>query len=271
MKQLILASFLAAVTLFSTSYWAFAQDLTIYAGVEGGGYDARAQDIAKRLSQRQIATTVVNRAGSDDITLQACRDPQSLWIAQKDALWLREQEGCYLVDLGVYGEEVAVILFPPGSRLTKLSHLEARHRVLVDRVGSGSELSWRTMVKIEREFGRSNSWSAATTVSEAVARAQSLAQRGEIDAVFLVRTTGSPDLKRLLDQGWILGEMYDRDITDLKYGNRPLYESRRVEINDSNNRRFRNYAYVVPSFIGTTEQVERSNPQMFDELLRALN
>jgi TRAP-type uncharacterized transport system substrate-binding protein len=269
MKSLLLAMFLGAIALSGTAYYAAAQDLTIYTGREGGGYDSRAQDLAKRLEQRKIQAEVVNRAGSDDITLQACKDPQSMWIAQKDALWLREQEGCYLVDLGLYGEEVALLFFPPGSRLDELSDLTDRHKVLVDRIGSGSELSWNTMRKIEKEFGRGNKWSDAGTVTESIDRAQSLASRGEIDAVFLVRTRNSKDYQRLLEQGWTLGELWDRDISDLKYGNQPLYISERITIN-YNGKNIRQYGYVIPSFIGTTEQVERSNPDLFDILLRTI-
>jgi hypothetical protein len=270
MTRFILAALSGFFFLSATAFWAAAQDLTIYTGREGGGYDAKARELAQRLAQRQINASIENRNGSDDITLQACRNPQSLWIAQKDALWLREQnDGCYLVDLGLYGEEVAMLFFPPGTSKNELSDIDSSDKILVDRIGSGSELSWKTMVKIEKEFGRNNEWASATTVAEAVTRAQSLASRGEIDAVFLVRTTNSKDFERLIEQGWRLGELYDRDINDLQYGSRPLYESREIELRFGG-KDYLEYGYVIPSFIGTTEQVERSNPELFDTLLNAL-
>lgn len=250
-----------------------ADTVLFYTGGEGGGYDAAAVDIAQRLEQRGVEAEIVNRNGSDDITLQACRaEGPSMWIAQKDALWVREiQDGCQLVDLALYGSEYAMIFFPPGSSDNELSDLDAADTVLVDRVGSGSELTWRTMVGIEAEHGRGDEWSLAGTETSSPQRATSMASRGTIQAVFLVRTLQSGDVAALISQGWELGEMYDRDINDLEWNGSPLYEAERVDIVLEGDRRGRDWAYVVPSFIGTTPAVERREADLFDAMLSAVN
>jgi hypothetical protein len=69
----------------------------------------------------------------------------------------------------------------------------------------------------------------------------------------------------LLDQGWDLGELYDKDINDLKFGAKPLYKATKIKIGKN-----RGDGYVVPSFIGTTEAIERDRPDVFDALLGAL-
>ncbi len=261
---------ITALTLLASP--AFAQvsppPITIYTGGEGGGYDARAQVLAQRLAQRGVETRIENMNGSDEITLAACRDPNSMWIAQIDALYVREmRDGCYLVELGLYGDESAAIFFPDGSRLNELSDLDETHTVLVDRIGSGSDLAWSTMVSIEQEHGRSNAWTNVTIEYGSVRRASALATRGTIDAVFLVRTPGSDDFTRLMQAGWDLGEMYDRDIDDLDYGAKPLYERVDLRLVNARGRADQERAYLVPSFIGTTEQIERNHPDLFDAML----
>lgn len=250
---------------------AAAQDITFYTGGEGGGYDGKARDIAQRLDQRGQSVEIINRNGSDDITLQACNNPENAaWIAQKDALWVREiQDGCTLVDVGIYGTEYAMIFFPPNSRNDELSHLSEGDSVLVDKVGSGSELTWRNMVSIEAEHGGSDAWSQANIVAESPKRATSMASRGTVQAVFLVRTLQSKDVTALISQGWDLGYMYDRDINDLQWNGGPLYEAEKVAIIRDGSRKDRDWAYVIPSYIGTTEAVERNNPDLFDALLSA--
>lgn len=244
--------------------------VTIYTGSAGGGYDSRARVIAQRLEQRGVNVVIENMNGSDEITLAACRDPHSMWVAQKDALYVREvRDGCALVDLALYGDEVAAIFFPPDSRLNELSDLDSAHTVLVDRLGSGTDLAWRTMVSIEVEHGRSDDWTEAQVEYGQVRRATSLATRGRVHAVVLVRRANSPEFQMLVDQGWSLGELYDRDINDLKYGSNELYEAIKVDFVDASNKRHKDDGYRIPSFIGTTEIIERDFPDLFDLMLGA--
>lgn len=268
MKTLLATTFLGLATVSPLH----AEPVTIFTGAAGGGYDTKAVGIGERLVQRGVEVEIVNRKGSDDITLQACAsETPAVWIAQKDALWKREtKDGCRLVDLAVYGKEYAMIFFPPKSGNNELSDLDAEDTVLVDRVGSGSELAWTNMVSIEEEYGRGNDWSKAQTSAKTVRRADSMASRGTIQAVFLVRTLGSSDVANLLENGWKLGEMYDKDINDQMWNGAPLYEAEKVTITMNGKKAGKDWAYVIPSFIGTTAAVERDHPDTFDAIFSAL-
>lgn len=262
-------SMMAALCLIIAATVSFADTVTIYAGGKGGGYDSTARQIAKRLQQRGYETIVENRNGSDDITLQACQNPRSVWIAQIDAIYAREmKEGCYLPDVSFYGEEMAALFFPPKSNLSKLKHLTGDHKIFVDKVGSGTELTWRTMKAIEQEHGGGDDWIKAEPVSTDLRRATSLATRGKLHAALLVRKSNSKDFIRLLEAGWVLGQLYDKDINDLKHGDAPLYEARKLTLNQGKTKH-KDWIYVVRSFIGTTEAVEMDDVDLMDALLGA--
>lgn len=261
----------AIATLMATTALAENPPITIYTGGEGGGYDTQAQVIAQKLTQRGETVTVVNLNGSDEITLNACRDEYSMWIAQKDALYIREvKDGCVLIDLGLYGNEYSMLFFPPDSDLDEISDLDSSHKVLVDRLGSGSDLTWGNQVAIDIEHGGTDSWTEAEVEYGSVRRATSLATRGNIHAAFLVNTRGSDNVKLLLSQGWTLGYNWDRDINDLTYGSNPLYEQEKITVDDGNGNSQKNWAYQIPSFIGTTEAIERNFPDLFDDMLSAV-
>lgn len=266
MKNLI-ASLVALITL---GVPAASDPITIYTGKKGGGYDARAKVIEKRLEQRQFDVSIDNRAGSDDITLQSCAEDMSIWIAQIDAIYAREmKDGCYLPTLAVYGDEIAAIFFPPKSRFDELDDLGADHKIFVDKVGSGSELFFRTAVNIEAEHGNGSKWAQAEPVTGDPRRATSMAARGKIHAVILVRKPGSKDFERLLTSGWAIGELYDKDINDQEYGGASLYEGRKIRLK-AGKATHKGYGYTVKSLIGTTETIENDHPDLFDAILGAL-
>lgn len=257
---------LAAIALVAAATCAVAEPVTIYTGGKGGGYDAAAQTMAARMAQRGYEVTVENRNGSDDITLQACRDENAVWIAQIDALYAREmKDGCFLPVVADYGTEVAALFFAPGSRMNDLGDLDGGKTIFVDKVGSGSELTWRTMVAIELEHGRGDDWTKAQTETSDLRRATAMANRGKVHAALLVRKESSADFQMLIDQGWELGDLSDKDINDLKYGSKPLYERTKVRIGKA-----KDNGYLVPSFIGTTEHIERDEIDLFDAILGAV-
>ena len=220
MKSLILA----LTTILATP--ALSEPLIIGAGKAGGGYDAAAQKLATRLSQRNTDAVVSNFNGSDEITLALCQKGADIGYAQIDAIYARGQEGCFLKPIGLYGTELATIWFPPKSPYNELEDLTAENSILVDTIGSGSELFWNTIVSIETgDDGSQDSWAQAEPVTEEPEMAQTLASFGEIDAVIIVRKPGSDDFKMLAEAGWQLGWLYDKDINDLMFNDVSLYAS----------------------------------------------
>lgn len=250
-----------------------ADPITIYAGQKNGGYDKAAKKMATRLGQHGVPAVIENKAGSDDITLAACsvnEEATAVWIAQADALWKREQKGCVLPILSEYGDEMAMLLFPPKSKLHDLHDLTSDHSVFVGKVGSGFELTFSTMQKIEKEHGRKDAWSDAqkSDISQ-IKRATAMASRGEIHAALLVMKPTDKRLVKLLETGWSLGELNDKDINDLKFGDSPLYERVWLKVK-AGDKVHKNYAYRVRSFIGTTEYAEYEDLETFDKLLEAI-
>ena len=238
MKSIIALAIIAATP-------ALSEPLIIGAGKAGGGYDTAAQKLATRLFQRNTDAVVSNYNGSDEITLALCQKAADIGYAQIDAIYARGQEGCFLKPIGIYGTEYATIWFPPKSSDNELEDLDSSHKVLVDTIGSGSELFWNTIVGIEQgEEGSSDPWSSAQPVYEPVDMAPTLGSFGEIDALLIVRKPGSADFDYLQEAGWELGWIYDKDINDLMFNDVSLYES------DSNYQTYEVRSFLVsgPNF-----------------------
>lgn len=234
---------------------AFAEELTIATGKVGGGYDNAAKTLATRLGQRSFNVNIQNLNGSDEITLSLCNGSADVGFTQVDAMDARYAEGCSLKPVGTYGTEVAVILFPPNSDYKKLGDLDASSKVLVDTVGSGSDLTWRTMVRIENgEHGNKSDWSKATPINDLVGLAQTLADFGDIHAVVLVRKQDSADITNLLENGWTLGDLYDKDINDYEFNGKPLYNKEKLKIK-AGRKNHKGSVYEVKSFIVVTPEL----------------
>ena len=254
-----LKSILWAIVLAIAPYGAYAQDknapVVIAAGMQGGGYDKFAKTMVQRMSQRgYVNVTVSNNNGSDAITLAACNAKADVAITQIDALYIRYQEGCVLTPVADYGTEYAMLLVPPKSKISKLSQLGEGDAIAVDGLGSGSELFFKTIVSIENsDDGSKSAWAKAKPVESATNQLTTMANFGDIKAALLVRKKDSDDIVMLLNQGWTIAELWDKDIDDREFNNLPLYESSKVEITFIKGKT-KNWAYAVRSFIVVSKQ-----------------
>lgn len=256
-----------AVVALSVSA-AFAQDITIATGRQGGGYDAAAQTLTQRVAQRGVTATVQNMNGSDEISLALCRNAAQVGYMQIDAFYARSKEGCQLKAVANYGTEVAYLLFPPRSPIDELDEMSESDVILVDTVGSGSELFVRTIQKIETEEGGGDDWSKASLNTDGLDIAPAAGEMGDVQAVIMVRKPSSPDMVRLLDLGWTLGWMKDRHIDNLEFNGKPLYEAVKVEFRDSSNKRHKGHGYQLSSFVVTNKELT-SNKDLFGKIVAA--
>jgi TRAP-type uncharacterized transport system substrate-binding protein len=262
---------LALTALVPASAHAQDDTVTIAAGKEGGGYDSFAKRLATRMAQRGLNATVANMNGSDEITLALCNGSAQIGLTQIDAVYQRAIEGCTLDPLALYGNEYAMIFFPPDSRYNELSDLGPDNAVLVDTIGSGTELFWKTIVGIEQgEDGNKSEWSKATPVHDLLAMSNTLAEFGDIDAVIMVRTLKSDDVIRMLDLGWKMGELWDKDINDQMFQNTALYEAEKIEIRSGGVKQV-DWAYEVRSFLMASASWRRSNPETFRTIQMSMN
>ena len=225
-----LKTMIASAVIAVSATAVVAEGLDIAVGQQGRGYERRGIEIAKQL---QDGWAVRNFAGSEDIARAVCNDPTTpIGIAQIDAIRAMEMEGCQLRTVGVYPSlEYAVILFPPDSPYNELSDMASGNRVLVDKVGSGTALFWQTIVGIEKsDQGNKSSWSEVSPVYDNIVFAESMADVGDIDAVILVGNPNSTEVWELINAGWEMGELYDKDINDLVFRKGPLYDVESITI-----------------------------------------
>lgn len=263
------AALAAIISLISKPAAAAEAQYVIATGKAGGGYDKRAQDMAERLKQRQMLTDVINLNGSDEISLAVCGKRAQIGIMQIDAIYARSLEGCTMKPVGVYGEEVAVILFPPKSDMDELSDLTAQSAVMVDTIGSGSDLFWNTIVRIETgDDGSGDEWAKARVVNDPLELAVASATMGDVQALVLVRKPDSPDITRLLELGWTMGELWDKDVNDLQFRGAELYESAKIDIRYGASKA-RDYGYVVRSFIVVGNDVANGDRNAYAAIVKA--
>ena len=268
-KTMKLKNIFMAVVLAIAPYGAYAQDkaspVTIAAGMSGGGYDKFAKTMAQRMAQRGYdAVTVSNNNGSDAITLAACNAKADIWIAQVDAIYTRYQEGCVLTPVADYGTEYAIMLVPPKSNIDELSDMTADDAVAVDGIGSGTELFWKTIVSIENgDEGSKDEWAKAKPVESSPEMLNTMANFGDIQAALLVRKLDNDQLDMLLNQGWKMVELWDKDINDREFNNLPLYESIEGTVNYTKGAD-ENWVYAVRSFVGVSKKHADNRPFKMD-------
>ena len=249
---------------------AAAEPLTIATGKAGGDYDRRAIQIEQRLEQRGIEAQILNLNGSDEISLAVCAGRAGLGILQIDAIYARSLEGCQMKAVASYGAEVALLLFPPRAQHDELSDLGPGSAVLVDTIGSGSDLFWRTIVRIETgEHGSGDDWAQARAMNDPLELANASAEMGEIHAVLLVRKPDSADVQSLLGQGWTVGELWDRNLDDLEFNGGTLYLSEKLAIPTPGGKTVNAWGYTVRSFIAVPRAVADGDRQRFASITAA--
>jgi len=244
MKKMLLSVAAAAAMLGSA---VFADPVVIGAGKEGRGYDKWAKDIAAAFSQRGQEAVVQNFAGSDEITLSICSDKVTFGPAQKDAAYQRAMEGCELMELWTYpSEEYIFLMVPPDSNIDELEDLTSSSKIATDAAGSGSDFTLRQLRRIELgEEGNKSDWANAAIENRSLKSAMGLGAGGKLDAVFFVGSRGSDDVKFFLKNGWEPVEVYDKDLNDLAFNGKPLYEGDDIIVPDYG----KVYTYRVDTFI----------------------
>lgn len=229
-----------------------AAETIIAVGQEGRGYEAFGKKMVERLNGK-LPASIENYEGSDAISRAVCDGAAQVGIMQIDAIYARQKEGCSLRVVGTYGTEYAYMLVPPGSSIDELHDLAAGNKILVDTVGSGTDLFWNTIVSIETgPNGNKSGWAQATSINDPVFLAPSMADLGEIDAVLIVGTTKSKDVKELIDAGWELAAIDDKDINDEVFNGSSLYPREDAEIDGTGgwlSGNASNTSYAIRSFV----------------------
>ena len=263
------AAIAAAITLTAP---AAADTFAIGVGQEGRGYEAFGKEVTARL--KDMDTKTVNYEGSDDISMAVCSGDVQGGIMQIDAIYARQKEGCSMRVVGTYGAEYAYLLVPADSDLDELHDFNGSTRVLVDTIGSGTDLFWNTIVDIETgEHGNNSTWAKAKPVNDPIFLASAMADAGEIEAVLMVTTPSSVELKELIDEGWELIALEDKDINDLEFNGGSLYPREKAEVAGTGgffSGNTNESSYVVRSFFVLNADYAAQDRKGFANVARAV-
>ena len=213
--------------------WAtMGQALTFGAGKEGRGYDRWATDVTHAFNSRGVESDKVNLKGSDDLTLGICAGEIDVAPSQQDAAYQRQIEGCELQELWTYpSEEFMFLAVPPDSKIDELEDLKETDVVITDAAGSGSDFTARQIRRIEMsDKGNKSPWAKFQLHNKSVKSAVGLGSAGKIAGVFFVGSINSEEIKFFLKNGWSFVEVYDKNLDDLKFNGKPLYEGQRVKL-----------------------------------------
>lgn len=268
MKQYLTTTALTVLIAMTPIAAAAAETFRIAVGQPGRGYEARGKVIAQRIP----GATVINFEGSDDISKAICSDDAEMGIMQLDAIYLRSKDGCTLQVVANYGSEFAFILFPPKSPHDSLHDLTAQDTVMADTIGSGSDLFWQNIRAIDREFGGSDKWTEAKTMSSPIIPSMATAMAGtkQVSAIIMVGNPNSQEVIDLYAQGWTAGDLSDKDINDLQFNGSNLYNRESVKIGPTGFMKGDTESvYVVPSYIVVSGTWMGANRSAFASVARA--
>lgn len=265
-SRLLLTS--AALLLASP---AMAADITLCAGKAGGGYDGLMQTIGAELVNKGNNVTVLNLAGSEDI-LNALADGKcSYGPAQKDVSYLMTKQNPALAvkdtPILVLYNEAMTLVCSKESGYDELSDIKAGDGIIVDTIGSGSALTWETMVGIEKEFGNGSSWAQATPEYSALDEAGAALSLGTAKCAFGVGKAPIDWASQMEDLGGVVSEVYDKDINDLEFNGQSLYEPAKMPDGAYKN----TWAtYKVPAVLFRAGQVAAEADRLIKRLAPAL-
>lgn len=256
---------LLALSVMALSSWAIpsiAETVTLAAGAPGGGYDNLMKKISSELTNRGHTVVIKNLGGSEDIL--SCLDSGQCDYgpAQKDIYYLMNKQNAGLssgvTPLDILYREAMTLACSEESGIDELEDISADNTIIIDKLGSGSALTWSNMVSIEKEFGNGSSWASAKTVFKPLDEAGADIALGNADCAFGVGKVPSTWAKNLEERGLTISYIYDKDLNDLIFNKQPLYNSYRIA-KGAYNTKFDTYlitAVIFKSSKSKTPEVE---------------
>lgn len=226
MKRLILGAALAALCCSS----ALAGEVTLCSGSAGGGYDGLIQSVGVELQKADHTVTIRNFAGSENILNGIAGGQCAFGPAQGDIFYLMSKNDqsvlSKVIPVDLLYTEVMTLVCSPSSGYDELSDLAEGDPVIVDSIGSGSALTWENLKNIEAEYGSGSAWSKATPIFSPLDEAGGALATGQAKCAFGVGKVPSNWAINLVNRGYTLSYIYDKDINDLEFPEgQSLYEA----------------------------------------------
>lgn len=224
---------LAAVASLGMIGVAPASEITLCSGRAGGIYDNIMQTVGNELTQQGHQVTILNVAGSEAILNNLNTGKCQYGPAQKDVFYkltkANQSVSGNIIPVNVLYNEVMIGFCSAESGIDELEEIDETTTVIVDKLGSGSAMSWETMVAIEKEHGGTDDWTQAQISYTPLDEAQATIALGNADCAFGVGGLGSPWATALNEAGLTPLYIYDGDLNDLNVGKAPLYNPIRVQ------------------------------------------
>lgn len=218
---------LGAIALATLATQAAAVEVTLCSGRSGGGYDAVMKGIAAELQKRGAVVKINNLPGSEDILRSLEAGTCEYGPAQKDVHYLLSKSDSSLTSVvspvEVLYKEAMTLVCSASSRYDELSDLVAGDVVIVGEIGSGSALTWESLISVEKEFGNGSDWINATPEYSELAEASASLALGSAKCAFGVGAIPSAWALHSVQQGNTISWVEDKDINDLEYAGGPLY------------------------------------------------
>lgn len=224
----IFATATIAIGLLSVSSVSYAEDVVLCSGKPGGGYDSLMKEIGNELSRQGHSVQILNLNGSEDIINHLNAGKCHYGPAQKDIHYRKFKQDSSVTSSVVprsplYTEALTLVC-SKNSRYDELSDIREGDTVIVDTIGSGSALTWETLVAIEKEFGNGSSWSKAIPEYTPLDEAAGALELGVAKCAFGVGKVPINWASDIEKQGGRISWIYDKDINDLEYNGGPLYD-----------------------------------------------
>lgn len=226
------AASVIAAALAPTMVMAQDGPVKLCAGRAGGGYDATMRTIAAELERQGVDVEVANLDGSEAILNGIVDGTCDYGPAQKNVHYLMsKQSGAVTskaVPVSLLYNEVVTMMCSKDSGYDELSDLKEGDGVIVNVIGSGSALTWESMVAVETEFGNGSAWIKATPIYTPLDEAMASISLGQAKCAIGVGSVPISWAKEMNEQGAVVGWVYDKDLNDLEYAGSSLYEEVRV-------------------------------------------
>lgn len=248
------------------------ETITLCAGSKGRNYDAVMQSVATELNKRGQDVTVQNLSGSEDILNAVARGTCAAGIAQKDVYWNLSKKNASLGSSAIPKEllynEAMTLVCTPDSGIDELEDMTGDTVVITDAIGSGSALTWETMLQIEKEYGSENEWSQSQIRNTPLKDALSEMALGNADCAFGVGAVPSAWAKEMEEQGYQVSYIYDKDLNDLIVNKTPLYSSVRVPYG-SYTTKFDTYLVPAVLFLSSKSNLDEETIDLIRRVARS--
>jgi hypothetical protein len=256
-------------TLFSLSFIAPVSAITVATGGKGGFYHNKLYNTfnsaMKRVSNNEYECEKYDDGGTDG----TLHNISLVEKGEADVAFI--QLGGYVLNspdveiIGTVMYEVAHLVSPKDSKVTKVGSLEKKGRSVGMNTRGGSSITFKVFQKEDRGYRKTT----PTDFPKAIRAIRAMTE-GKLDSYFFVSAPGTRTIKRINDSGLIYRNVNDSDFDDFKYnGGKKLYQLVKLGKKQGYPNKFKSIA--VPCVVIANRAFLEENDDVEDFLFDATN